>query len=326
MAISYEEALATLQAMFAEPWTRQSLDAVLRHEKGHMENTCDLILQHGEKDPQILIDRLKAGGPEAQVAMDEELARQLAAAAATAASSSATSNTNTRMRGAGGSGSSSNAHNGRGTPTTLPSDFLRLPGYRPSSTSSSSSSASTRRAAGTNNTNTTAGNSNSNSNSAVDGQPMDDETLARMLQDELFSEELARNPDFAHLAGRQQRRTNSGRGNVRVSSSNARLPQAQPGAPLQNPFEGVNVMQKISSMGDGARRRLQLFANNFENKMKGGHDPNNNNNNNNVTPAGVGGRTGLQAASGAAAERRGLLDDDDDYGDDMIEFETRKSK
>jgi len=48
MAISYEEALVTLQAMFTEPWTRQSLDAVLRHEKGHMENTCDVILQHGE--------------------------------------------------------------------------------------------------------------------------------------------------------------------------------------------------------------------------------------------------------------------------------------
>lgn len=35
---------------------------------------------------------------------------------------------------------------------------------------------------------------------------------------------------------------------------------------------------------------------------------------------------GLQEARGAAAERRGLLDDDDYYGDDMIEFETRKSK
>ena len=59
MAISYEEALVTLQAMFTEPWTRQSLDAVLRHEKGHMENTCDVILQHGDQDPQILVDRLK---------------------------------------------------------------------------------------------------------------------------------------------------------------------------------------------------------------------------------------------------------------------------
>ena len=75
---------------------------------------------------------------------------------------------------------------------------------------------------------------------------MDDEALARMLQDELFSEELARNPDFAHLAG-QRRVQQRADGGSRVSSSNARLPAAQPGAPLQNPFEGVNVMQKISS-------------------------------------------------------------------------------
>jgi hypothetical protein len=70
-------------------------------------------------------------------------------------------------------------------------------------------------------------------------------------------------------------------------------------------------------MGDGARRRLQLFANNFENKMKGM------NNANKVSSADA---AGLQEARGAAAERRGLLDDDDYYGDDMIEFETRKSK
>jgi hypothetical protein len=140
---------------------------------------------------------------------------------------------------------------------------------------------------------------------------MDDETLARMLQDELFSEELARNPDFAHLAGQRRQQQNRG---PRVSASNARLPAAQPGAPLQNPFEGVNVMQKISSMGDGARRRLQLFAANFEAKMKGTNNPN-----------GGGAASGLQEARGAAAERRGLLDDDG-YDDDMIEFETRKSK
>jgi len=276
MAISYEEALETLQAMFAEPWTRQSLDAVLRHEKGHMENTCELILQHGDLDPRILVERLKNGGTEPQVAIDEELARQLTA-------SSGASNNNSR----GGSGEG--AKKGRGTPATLPDDFLRLPGYRQSSAARSGS---------------ISGN----------GTAMDDETLARMLQDQLFSEELARNPDFAHLARQGQRRTNSGSRVMNGGASNARLPASQAGAPLQNPFEGVNVMQKISSMGDGARRRLQLFANGFETKMKNINNPNN------VTTTG---RTGLQEASGAAAERRGLLDDD--YGnEDMIEFETRK--
>jgi len=266
--------------MFTEPWTRESLDAILRHTKGHMENTCELILEHGDKDPQLLVARLKAGGPEPQVAMDEELARRLAVS-----STSNNSSTGTRR-------SSSNAKQGRGTPTTLPNDFLRLPGYRyPRSE--------------TNRTTATS--------SSADGQAMDDENLARMLQDELFSEELARNPDFAHLAGQRRQRQQQNR-SPRVSASNARLPAAQSGAPLQNPFEGVNVMQKISIMGDGARRRLQLFATNFEAKMKGTTNPN-----------GGGGASGLQEARGAAAERRGLLDDDG-YDDDMIEFETRKSK
>ncbi|MGK3748524.1 MAG: hypothetical protein ACI8RD_000816 [Bacillariaceae sp.] len=234
MAISYEEALGTLGQMFADPWTRQTLDVVLRHEKGHMENTCELILEHGDKDPQILVDRLKAGGPEPQVAMDEELARQLAAASSSSASNNG-SNNRSRGGGGGGGGGGSSQNKGRGTPTTLPDDFLRLPGYR-------------RTSAGGRRSGRTSTNNNNNNNN--DGQqPMDDEALARMLQDELFSEELARNPDFAHLAGHgrggQQQRTNSGR--ARVSASNARLPSAQGGAPLQNPFEGVNVMQKISS-------------------------------------------------------------------------------
>lgn len=65
-------------------------------------------------------------------------------------------------------------------------------------------------------------------------------------------------------------------------------------------------------MSDGARRRLQLFANNFENKVKS------------INNGGSTG-SGLQEARGANAERRGLLDCYDDYGDDMIEFETRKN-
>jgi len=36
MSISYEEALSTLQAMFGEKWTQESLDTVLRHFKGYV--------------------------------------------------------------------------------------------------------------------------------------------------------------------------------------------------------------------------------------------------------------------------------------------------
>ena len=260
MSITYEEALATLEAMFQAPWTRESLDAVLRHEKGHMENTCDRILNHGDKDPQILIDRLKSGGPEPQMAMDEELARQLMS----------------QENGGNRRGKTAAAKKGRGTPTTLPEDFLRVPGYKVPPNAGASAA-------------------------------MDDETLARMLQDELFSQELARNPDFAHLA--------RGRSSARLPPGQRR--QGATGNVNPNPFEGVNVMEKLSGLGDGARRRLQLMAHNFESKL-------------NARKAGGGSSTtsGLVENTSSAAERRGLLDDDDyDDGMEQIEFEMqRKNK
>ena len=45
MSISYEEALSTLQAMFGEPWTRETLDTVLRHFQGYVLSVgCCLFL------------------------------------------------------------------------------------------------------------------------------------------------------------------------------------------------------------------------------------------------------------------------------------------
>ena len=195
MSITYEEALSTLEAMFGEPWTRETLDKVLRHEKGHMENTCDRILNHGSQDPQLLIDKLN-GGPDPQMALDEELARQLASG------------------GKSRKPSSSAAKKGRGTPTDLPDDFLRIPGYKHTGSSTAGSTGN---------------------------QVMDDAQLARMLQDELFSEELARNPDFAHLA-RGRRRGGAPAVRGRATASNAGGPR--PGVA----DEGPNIIEKISGM------------------------------------------------------------------------------
>jgi hypothetical protein len=138
--------------------------------------------------------------------MDEQLARQLAAGGSSRQQSTSSSST---VR--------TGNKKGRGTPTTLPDDFLRLPGYKPSTAGGSAGAAR---------------------------GVMDDETLARMLQDELFSEELARNPDFAHLA----RGGRASGGSRRTTASNARIPASggRGGAAAPNPFEGVNVMQKIS--------------------------------------------------------------------------------
>lgn len=219
--------------------------------------------------------------------MDEQLARQLAQGEQAAAQRAAA--------GGGGGGSSTAATSsapapprGRGKPTTLPDDFLRIPGYQRPAGSASSTSAG----------------------AAVGGSVMDDETLARMLQDELFSEELARNPQFAHLArggvGRprtaggmpvQGRNVNSN--NRAAAASNAQQRPSFNLQPLQH--QGEQIMEKISTLGDNARRRLQLMAAQFnaKNANAGG------------TPGGAGGVAG-QDSRVAASERRGLLDDDVD--------------
>ena len=172
MSITYEQALGTLTSMFAAPWTEDSLDVVLRHFEGHMENTVDAVLTHGDSDPQLLIKMLESGT--SQEDLDEQLARELADGtpqqqinAFNNTSSRVAANRNTSAT-SGTSSSISNSSNqlsekkGRGTPTTLPDDFLRIPGK----------------------------------NGSISG----DEALARMLQDKLFAEELRNNPEFAHLA------------------------------------------------------------------------------------------------------------------------------
>jgi len=261
MAITYEEALSTLEAMFQAPWTRDTLDAVLRHENGHMENTCERILAHGDKDPLILADRLANGEPDPQEAIDMALAQQLSA----------------QENGGGGGGGGRSAESapkapgkqGRGAPAALPDDFLRVPGFKIPANAGASAAA------------------------------MDDESLARMLQDELFSEELARNPDFAHLAGR-------GGGRRRTAPP----AQRRAGAPPPNPFEGVNVMDKLSEMGDKTRQRLQIMARNFELRL-------------NANKGAGGGPSTMPENTVSAAERRGLLDDDDM---EQIEFEEMHKK
>ena len=176
---------------------------------------------------------------------------------------------------------------GKGKVITLPEDFLRVPGVTPGMQSIS-----------------------------------DDEALARMLQDELFTEELSHNPDFAHLARGSRTsdarfpqtpansRSSSGGLNPAAAAAN-RLgefascftgqQQQRPGSnrSLNNTVpQSPNIMDKISELGDNAKRRLQLLAAQF------------NANNNNRTAA-AGGR-GAPNSPGGATEFRGLLDDDDD--------------
>lgn len=260
MSITYEEALQTLESMFGEPWTRDSLDEVLRFKAGHMEATVELILAHGDRDPSILIQQLESGVDPSQASaeMDEALARQLS----------------------GSSLAASASNNGKGTPVKLPDDFLRVPGFK--------------------------------STTAL----QDDEALARMLQDELFTQELSRNPDFAHLAtGRSnatrpppgQRRSGSAPANPMATVSTkwnefaSRFQTQQPQrTAASGPPASPNVMEKLSEMGDAAKKRLQLLAAQF--------------NAQNNTTGSVPART---------SEFRGLLDEDE-HETDNLELGSRK--
>lgn len=164
-----------------------------------MENTVESILGHGEKDPQLLIQNLKNGGKNA-TSLDEELARQLSSQVDSGVSSAAVRSAPAAARST--QSTTNNQKRGRGTPTSLPDDFLRI---KPAS-----------------------------GQSTVDA----DEALARMLQDELFSEELRRNPDFAHLAGR---RPNGQQQQQPVNRNSFAARGSQP-APLPN----INIMEKLS--------------------------------------------------------------------------------
>lgn len=182
-----------------------------------MENTVESLLAHGDKAPQLLLDKLKNGGDgnsTSDTAMDAQLAAQLSsrggAAAATPGAPPSTTTINNSAAVVAG-------YTPRGTPTTLPDDFLRVNGG----------------------VRGTAGNSGGSSQSTLDS----DEALARMLQDELFSEELRRNPDFAHLAGRP--RVGNATSNFQSGRSSF---AARNTAGQQQPQPLPNIMGKLSGM------------------------------------------------------------------------------
>mmetsp|Transcript_7880 Transcript_7880/g.10812 ORF Transcript_7880/g.10812 Transcript_7880/m.10812 type:complete len:298 (-) Transcript_7880:448-1341(-) len=258
MSITYEEALATLNSMFGPPWTPDTIDAVLRHHEGHMENTVESVLAHGDGDPQDLVRKLQNpevpsnSGAGDNISMDEEIARQLAregdgpkgrAPGTRQVNPAPTNSTN----GASSERPKQPAKTGRGTPTQLPPDFLRIPGH-------------------------------SQGPSTID----EDEQLARMLQDELFTQELANNPEFAHLA--------RGRRNVGASQRAARSSSTRPAQSGEQRDFGKEFMMGLSDLGENAKRRLQLIAANFNAKQ-----------NTNSPGGGLGGSSGR-------GERRGLLD------------------
>eukprot|EP00547_Thalassionema_nitzschioides_P010080 CAMPEP_0194227784 /NCGR_PEP_ID=MMETSP0156-20130528/43035_1 /TAXON_ID=33649 /ORGANISM="Thalassionema nitzschioides, Strain L26-B" /LENGTH=278 /DNA_ID=CAMNT_0038960277 /DNA_START=66 /DNA_END=902 /DNA_ORIENTATION=- len=263
MSITYEEALETLENMFASPWSRETLDAVLRHHKGHMENTVESILQHGNNSPEELVKQLKEGSKTESIDLDQQLARQLAQeekARSKVPPKSAPKQNEIKK--------SEPKKKTRGTPADLPEDFLRIPGF-------------------------------GGRGGQMEGAAMDqDEALARMLQDELFSQELANNPEFAHLA---RQRGAQGTRDSRVRDS---APHHASAAGFSEP---PKIMEKISEMGQETKKKLQLLAAQWNTQWS-------------ANKFGLGTKDASASTSGPGVagsnETRGLLDDDDD-GDEM---------
>eukprot|EP00804_Cyclotella_cryptica_P016197 CCRYP_005699-RA/>CCRYP_005699-RA protein AED:0.01 eAED:0.01 QI:217/1/1/1/0.66/0.5/4/2369/321 len=275
MTITYEEALSTLQSMFTS-YTPQQLDAVLRHHNGHMENTVETLLTH-QGTPEELTERLKRGfvvggggaAGSANIDADEELARQLARedqqrhqpreyeqqrqnlppGQRRLMSSNVAPPRNQ-------SGVARETTSGRGTATTLPVDFLRIPG-RKYPQQQPPPQQSVGRAGG-----------------------MTDEQLARMLQDELFQEELRNNPEFSHLAGRRHAQQMTGRSTYSGAGGGGGGPNWE------------EIGNRLSELGDAAKRRFQEFAANWS-------DPNRINRN-------------TQRPAAQTTERRGLLSSNND--------------
>jgi len=305
MSLSYEEALSTLQSMFADQgYTSAHLDAVLRHQGGHMENTVETLLLHGDGSPEELIRKLPTltpGVPNANNAannnnqgsidQDAELARQLAAEEEHAVANKINRRSGPVAATTGGGGgvslsshipTSTNIHAGVGSVDTsstrqqqqqssmssndnyhtttaqtttkkgravvLPNDFLRIPGRTyptESNTETSSSSWPSRSAGGTTN------------------MMMTDEQLARMLQDELFQEEIRNNPEFRHLAGRRNPRASAG--GVIPQQAVGRSNYAGTGQVGGTGLEevGKDMIEGLSKLGDAARRRFQVLASNW---------------------------------------------------------------
>lgn len=124
-------------------------------------------------------------------------------------------------------------------------------------------------------------------------------------QDQMFSEEVRRNPDLAHLARGRPRTA----GGVPVRST-----RATAGGSAQPPPD-IDVVKALGSLGNTAKRQFQSLAAQFNAKVKAAQ--------NNLQGGGAG-ATASSGTTGDAHERRGLLDDGDDGEEVALEFASRK--
>ena len=202
---------------------------------------------------------------------------------------------------------------GRGAPTVLPVDFLRIPGrkYSAADASPSTTSAATNRGGITDHPIASA------SGPGAMGQMMSDEQLARMLQDELFQDEIRNNPEFSHLAGRRNPRSGVSASGGRGQSTGRSMYSGATGGAAQ--AGGADALLKgLSDLGDNAKRRFQAFAASWNDpnaQQQGGGSGNR-------RPLFGGAGSSSQNVTGQSRgnERRGLLSNDLDMEEEELDF------
>ena len=131
----------------------------------------------------------------------------------------------------------------------------------------------------------------------------------------MFSEEVSRNPDLAHLA-RGRPRTTGGMP-TGAAASRGRVPAGAGGQPPDLDA----VKHALGNLGNSAKRQFQSLAAQFNAKMRAAQDHAKN------IAGGAsagGGGAAAPAAASEAHERRGLLDDGDDGDEIALEFASRK--
>ena len=131
----------------------------------------------------------------------------------------------------------------------------------------------------------------------------------------MFTEEVSRNPDLAHLA---RGRPRTAGGMPTGASARGRVPAGG------QPPDLDAVKQALGNLGNSAKRQFQSLAAQFNAKMRAAQD-----HAKNIAAGGAGAGGGGAAASAAAGsseahERRGLLDDGDDGDEVALEFASRK--
>jgi hypothetical protein len=131
-------------------------------------------------------------------------------------------------------------------------------------------------------------------------------------QDQMFSEEVRRNPELAHLAQGRPRTA----GGVPVGAGASQRGRVPAGG---QPPDMENVVKALGNLGNNAKRQFQTLAAQFQTKMKQAQH-----HAQNLASGGNSGPMPTTTSPTAAHERRGLLDEDDDGEEVALEFASRK--